>query len=127
MAVLVVVVGEEDLAEGAGAGEGSELAGERRAVLECLELRFAERIIVRHVRPGMALADVQVGEQHGDRLGRHRRAPVRMTRLWRPIIRPLSWPGRRAPNSCRAVHSCGTWRHGTSTLTIYAVLTPSPS
>src|ERR1019366_9840779 len=78
MAVLVVVVGEEDLAEGAGAGEGSELAGERRAVLECLELRFAERIIVRHVRPGMALADVQVGEQHGDRLGRHRRAPGRM-------------------------------------------------
>src|SRR5450755_9586 len=35
MAVLVVVVGEEDLAEGAGAGKG---------------LRFAERAVVRDVR-----------------------------------------------------------------------------
>ena len=36
MAVLVVVVGEEGLAERAGIGQGSELAGERRAVFESL-------------------------------------------------------------------------------------------
>jgi hypothetical protein len=76
MAVLVVVVSEEHLAEGAGAGQGSELARKGRAVLERLELRFAERIVVGDVRAGMALADVQVGKQHGDRLGRHRGAAV---------------------------------------------------
>jgi hypothetical protein len=36
MAVLVVVVGKEHLAEGAGAGQGSELARKGRAVLERL-------------------------------------------------------------------------------------------
>ena len=60
--MLVVVVGEEDLAEGAGAREGPELSGERRAVLEGFKLRFAERVVVRDVRPGMALADVQIGK-----------------------------------------------------------------
>jgi hypothetical protein len=47
MAVLVVVVGEEDLAERPGIGQGPELARERRAVFEGLELCLAEGIIVR--------------------------------------------------------------------------------
>ena len=50
--VLVVVVGEEDAAELAGFTEGGEAAGERRAVLEGLEVRFGVRVVVRDVRPG---------------------------------------------------------------------------
>jgi hypothetical protein len=61
--------------EGACAGQGPELAGERRAVLEGFKLCLTERVIVRDVRAGMALADVQVG-QHGDGLRCHRRAAV---------------------------------------------------
>ena len=74
--MLVVVVGEEDLAEGAGSGQGSELAWKGRAVLEGLELRLAVRVVVRDMRAGMALADMQIGKQHCDRLGCHRRAAV---------------------------------------------------
>jgi hypothetical protein len=40
MPVLVVVVGEENVAELPGLAERGEAAGEGRAVLEGLELRF---------------------------------------------------------------------------------------
>ena len=72
--VLVVVVGEEDVAEVAGLMECLEAAGEGRAVFEGLELRFGVRVIVRHVRPGVAAADLQVRQQAGDRLRGHRGA-----------------------------------------------------
>ena len=41
MAVFVVVVGEENVAEGAGVVDGAELSGEGGAVFECLELCLA--------------------------------------------------------------------------------------
>src|ERR1017187_3555837 len=78
MAMLIVVVGEENLTERAGIGQAPELARECRAVLDGFKLRLTERVVVRDVRPGMGLADMQVGKQHGDRLGRHRRAAVRV-------------------------------------------------
>ena len=71
MAVVVIVVGEEDVAEGAGVVDGPELSGERGAVFEGLELRLAVGIVIRDVRPGVALCDVQVGEQRGDGFGGH--------------------------------------------------------
>ena len=44
MAVLVVVVGEERLAEDPGVGDAAEALGEARAVFERLELRLTERL-----------------------------------------------------------------------------------
>ena len=41
MAVFVVVVGEEDVAEGAGVVDGPELSGEGGTVFQSLELRLA--------------------------------------------------------------------------------------
>jgi hypothetical protein len=54
MPVVVVVVGEEDIAEGAGVFQEGKAAGEDRAVLEGLERRLGIRVVVRDVRPGMA-------------------------------------------------------------------------
>jgi len=65
--VLVVVVGEERLAERSGVGQGPEAAGEGRAVLQRLELGFAERVVVGHVRPAVAAGDSEVDEQLRDR------------------------------------------------------------
>src|ERR1039457_4577689 len=50
--------------------------GQVRSLPATRQLRLAEWVVVRHVRAGMALADVQVGEQHGDWLGCHRGAAV---------------------------------------------------
>ena len=50
VAVVVVVVGEERLAERPGVGDGAEALGEARAVLERLELRLAVGVVVAHVR-----------------------------------------------------------------------------
>ncbi len=49
VAVLVVVVREEHLAERAGLFNGVETLGKGWAVLERLELRFGEGVVVRHV------------------------------------------------------------------------------
>ena len=65
MAVLVVVVGEEQVAECACVVQGGEGAGEDGAVLEGLECRLGEWVVVGDVRPGMAEGDVQVSEQGG--------------------------------------------------------------
>jgi hypothetical protein len=46
VAVVVVVPGEEFLAVGAGGLERGEPGGERRPVLEGLELRFGVRVVV---------------------------------------------------------------------------------
>ena len=56
MAVLVVVVGEEQVAECACVVQGGEGAGEDGAVLEGLECRLGEWVVVGDVRPGMAAA-----------------------------------------------------------------------
>ena len=56
--------------------DGPELSGERGAVFEGLELCLAVGIVIRDVGPGVALCDVQVGEQRGDGFGGHRGAAV---------------------------------------------------
>ena len=74
--VLVVVLAEEFLAERAGVLDVVEAVRERRAVLEGLELRFAVRVVVADVGPGVGLGDVQVGEEQRDGLGGHGGAAV---------------------------------------------------
>ena len=60
MPVLVVVIGEEHAAECAGVLQRPERAGERRAVLQGLELRLAVRVVIADLRPGMRFEDRQV-------------------------------------------------------------------
>src|SRR5512132_4582665 len=55
--VLDVVPGEEVLAEDAGVLDGTEVVGEGGPVLEGLELGLGVRIVVGHVRAGVALGD----------------------------------------------------------------------
>ena len=59
MAVVVIVIGEEDVAECACFVEGGEAAGKCRTVFEGLELRFGIGVVVGDVRPGMAAGDVR--------------------------------------------------------------------
>ena len=51
-----------------------------RMVLHRLELRFRERIVIRHLRPAMRLGDPQIGQQVRHAFRRHGAAPVRMQR-----------------------------------------------
>ena len=74
----VVVPGEEVAAEAAPVFERTETAREAGPVLEGLELRLGEWVVVRDVRPRVALGDAEVGEQQRDGLRRDRRAAVRM-------------------------------------------------
>src|SRR5450759_2649614 len=53
MVVLVVVPGEEPLAEEAPLLDRAEAAGELRAVLQGLELRLREGVVVGHVGPAV--------------------------------------------------------------------------
>ena len=53
MAVLGVVVGEENSAELAGLTEAGEFTGKYGTVFKCLELCFRVRVIVGYVRAGM--------------------------------------------------------------------------
>jgi hypothetical protein len=76
MMVFGVVPREEDVAVSAGVLDGAKPHRERRAVFQCLELRFLERVVVGDMRPAVGLGDPQVGEQEGDGLRGHRRPPV---------------------------------------------------
>jgi len=67
--VVEVVPVEEVAAEGARVLHGAEALGKVRPVLECLELRFAERVVVGDVGPGVRLGDAEVGHQERDWLG----------------------------------------------------------
>ena len=70
--MLEVVPGEEALAEAAGVLDGTEVVGEGGPVLHGLELGLGLRIVVGHVRGGVALGDAEVGQELGDLLGGHR-------------------------------------------------------
>jgi len=63
MAVFVVVVGEEQVAECACVVQGGEGAGKDGTVLEGLERGLGKGVVVGDVRAGMTAGDVQVGEQ----------------------------------------------------------------
>jgi hypothetical protein len=74
MAMIIVVPGEEDLAVLAGCFDRGGPGGEVWPVIQRLELRFAERVVVGDVRAGVRLGDAEVGEQERHRFGGHRRA-----------------------------------------------------
>jgi hypothetical protein len=74
--MIVVIPSEEGLAVPAGGLDGVEAAGEIGPVLQGLELRFAKRIVVGHVRATMRLGDTEIGEQQRHRLGGHRGAAI---------------------------------------------------
>ena len=76
VAVLMVVVVEELGAEGSGVFDGPEAGGERRAVLEGFVDRFAVGVVVADMRSGVGAPDAEIGEELGDALGGHRRAPI---------------------------------------------------
>ena len=59
MPVLIIVVPEEVAAEYVDVFDGPEFAGERRAVLEGLEVRLRIRVIIGYVRAGMGLVDAE--------------------------------------------------------------------
>ncbi len=76
VAVLVVVPSEKTPAKGVRVLEGAEALGEVRTVLERAELGLGIRVVVAHVRPGVALGHTEVREQEGNRLGGHRGAAI---------------------------------------------------
>src|SRR3546814_11570458 len=76
VAVVVVVVLEERVAERPGVVEAGEALRERRRVLQRLELGFAEGVVVAHVGSAVGLLAAEVGEELADGLGCHRRPPV---------------------------------------------------
>src|SRR5450432_3235487 len=56
--------------------DGAESVGKVGPVLQRLEMRFREGIVVRRLRSRMCFGDAQVGEQQGYRLRHHRRAAI---------------------------------------------------
>src|SRR5262249_23919417 len=76
--VMVLGVGprEEDVAVGAGVLDRAEACRECWAVLQRLELRLRERVVVGDVRPGVSLRHTEVGEEKSNGLGSHCRTPV---------------------------------------------------
>src|SRR5437773_1687100 len=56
--------------------ERAEALGKVRAILQGLELRLGEGIVVGDARPRVGLRDTEVSIEQGQRLRRHRRAAV---------------------------------------------------
>jgi len=75
-----VVPSKEWLAVGACVLDATEALGEVRSVLQRLELRLRERVVVRDVGPAVALGDIQIDQQRGHGLGAHAGAAVGMQR-----------------------------------------------
>src|ERR1035437_7253842 len=76
VAVLGVVVREEDAAETSRVLDGPEAVRKLRAVLERLEVRFGERVVVRDVGARVRFGDAEVGEEKRHRLADHRGAAI---------------------------------------------------
>jgi hypothetical protein len=74
----VVVVLEEAGAEAAGVLDRAEPSGERRAVLQRLEVRLGVGVVVGDVRARMGPGDAEVDQQLRDRFRGHRAAAVGM-------------------------------------------------
>ena len=72
VAMLIVVPREEVLAVHARRLDRGEPAGEVGPVLQRLELRLAERVVVGDVRSRMRLGDAEIGEQECHRFRGHR-------------------------------------------------------
>ena len=74
MAVLGVVPGEERPAEGDGGGNVFEAPREAGVILQGLELRFGERVVIADLGAAQRAGDPEVGEELGGTLAGHRRA-----------------------------------------------------
>ncbi len=61
--MFVVVPGEKRVRPGAGVRQAAETVGIVRALLQGFELRLGKRIVIGHVRVGMAFGDAQIGHQ----------------------------------------------------------------
>ena len=82
--MLVVVPGEERLAESAGVLNRAEAIRELGTVFQRPELTFRIGIIVGRVRPAVRLGDTEIGQQESDGLAAHGRTPV-------GVYRELAW------------------------------------
>ena len=80
VSMLAVVPVEKGAAMGAAVLRGAEALGKVGPVLERLELRLGERIVVRDARPRVALRDAEVGVEMGHHLRGHRRPTVSVDR-----------------------------------------------
>lgn len=69
-------------------------AGKPGRYLRVLKWASELGVVVRDVRPRMALGDAEVGQQEGDRLGRHRAAAIGMDRE-RAGRDGFAWPACR--------------------------------
>ena len=76
MVVDVVVLVEEIPAERLGVLERTETFREVGPVFERLELRFRERVVIGHIRPGVGFGHSQVREQQRHHLRLHRRPAI---------------------------------------------------
>ena len=76
MAMLGVVPREERSAEGDGGGDVVEATREAGMVLQGLELRLRERVVIGHLGAAQRARDPEVGEQLCGALARHRRAAI---------------------------------------------------
>ncbi len=88
VAVHVVVVIEEHRAERPSVFDGAEPAGERRAVLEGLEVRLAVGVVVADMGAAVAAGDAEVDKELGDGLGGHRGPPVGVQG---ELVRSMPW------------------------------------
>ena len=109
--MLGVVPGEEALAERPRAPDRAEALGELGPILQGLELRFGERVVVGDVRPAVRLGDAQVGEQQRHRLRGHRGAAVGVQGelpgampCLRRLQRSASRPARRSRGGDHPAH-----------------------
>src|SRR5680860_1324919 len=84
MTMNVVVPGEETLAVSSGGFDRVEPLGEVGPVLQGLERRLRERVVIGHMRTRVGLGDAEVGQQERDRFRGHR--SVSYTHLTLPTI-----------------------------------------
>ena len=78
MPMFCVIPGKEVLAEAPAVLNAAKTTREIRTVLEGLELRLGEQVVIARIRPAVGLGDSQVRQEQCHRFGSHRRAPVSM-------------------------------------------------
>ncbi len=76
--VVVIVIVEKTAAEQPAVFDGTETAGELRAILQRLELGLGVGIIVRDVRSGVGLGHAEISQEKSYGLASHRAATVRV-------------------------------------------------
>ena len=78
MTMFVVVPGEEHLPERTAILDRAESLGKLGTVLERLEVRFREGVIVGNMRAAVGFRHAEIGQEQRDWLAAHAGAPVRV-------------------------------------------------